>query len=119
MRFEWQEAHGAMHFSCHYDMHLHRNNEELIATVLRQINADLWLGHFDVPFQDPVPVFRHTALFRGQNIETLFHGVEDLVTIALQACEQYFSVFHILSFPEADIDMSALSLALMDVAGES
>lgn len=116
LHFLWQEDYSAMQFSCEIDAVIPAGAMAEAARAMAAINADIWLGHFDIRRDMNVPRFRHTSLFRGMGGSGAEH-VEDLVDIALNECERYAPVFALLSAgkPEA----SVMSLALMDNAGQA
>lgn len=118
MYFNWQEEFSAMQFHCQYDAPVARENMTNAAQALLRINAGLWLGYFDLDALSRIPSFRHTSLFRGMTQSSGLEHIEDLVDIALSECERYEPVFRLLSGP-GEADAAALSLAVMDTAGES
>ena len=65
MTFLWQEEYSAMQFFCEFDLEIPKERYDMTSKVLRDVNENLWLGHFDVPEDSNVPYFRHTTLFRG------------------------------------------------------
>ena len=118
MHFLWQEDYSAMQFSCEIDTVISRPALDAATKAMAAINSNIWLGHFDIREDTRLPRFRHTSLFRGMNGGSGAEHIEDLVDIAINECERYMPVFGLLSAPVAP-DARALSLALMDNAGES
>lgn len=118
MTFVWQEEHGTMQMYCEYGLSIPEDNLGHAAMALMAVNADLWLGHFDLPGDTRTPCFRHTCLFRGPIGAGGQEHIEDLIDIALNECDRYYMAFQLLSAPSCRDD-EALSLALMDIAGES
>lgn len=116
--FQWQEEFSAMKFSCTFDMHLNDTARRMAATTLSEINAQLWLGHFDFPPGTSTPCFRHTTLFRGMTQTSGVEHIEDLVDIALSECERYYPVFELLA-KGADQHGADMTLAMMPSAGQS
>src|SRR6516225_1535363 len=80
--FIWQEALSAISFSCLIDL-------------LGGVNEKLWLGHFDLSAEEPVPMFRHTVLLRGVG-GVAVEQLEDLVDIAISECERFYPAFQFL-----------------------
>lgn len=119
MQFVWQEEYGAMCLTCTMgDIIIHEGRLDEAGQTLRQINAHLWLGHFDFTDEERIPRFRHTCLFRGMHGASGAEHIEDLVDIALAECERFFDAIDLISRPlKAPADL--LDLAMMDVAGES
>ncbi len=116
--FIWQENFNAMQFCCQYDLTVSKDNLPIAANALMEINAALWLGYFDLPRENHVPCFRHTTLLRGSSQLSGLDNIGEVVDIALAECERYYPVFHLLS-QRVHFDDAKLSLALMDIAGES
>ena len=82
------------------------------ARAMTAINANLWLGHFDIRPGGTVPCFRHTSLFRGMTHGSGADHLEDLVDIALSECERYYPAFSLLSRSSTAADSAALALAM-------
>lgn len=116
--FMWQEEFSALQFQCQIDMTVSRKGMESAGAALMEINRNLWLGHFDIPEDTRMPVFRQTCLFRGQTQSSGADHLEDLVEIALAECERFYPAFHLLG-RRGGCDDASLSLALMDTEGES
>ncbi|HRC26691.1 MAG TPA: YbjN domain-containing protein [Alphaproteobacteria bacterium] len=119
LTFLWQEEYGTLQLYCEYDLTIPEDNFGPAAMALMAMNAGLWVGHFDLPGDTRTPCFRHTCLFRGP-VGAVGQGrhIEDLIDIALTECDRYYMAFHLLSAPTCR-DGDSLSLALMDIAGES
>lgn len=118
LNFIWQDEFSAMQFFCTFDMTIPADRTEAAARVLRRINENLWLGHFDISTRSNAPVFRHTSLFRGWTQSSGAEHIEDLMDIALAESERYRNVFMMLAAdaPLADAD---IAFALSDAAGEA
>lgn len=118
MIFMWQEEFSALQFSCQYDLYVPRDRFDLLALALAQVNAELWLGHFDIPAATGIPTFRHTSLFRGQTHSSGAEFLQDLMDIALAECESHYSMFQVLAQSE-DVNQYEFDLAVMGSAGEA
>lgn len=126
MVFLWQEEFSALQFCCAPDISISPNKLDEASRVMNRINADLWLGHFDVRSTQShalnseafVPCFRHTSLFRGMVESSGIGHMEDLIDIALAECERYYTAFELLSRKDGQ-DNKDIVLAMMDVAGRS
>ncbi|WP_435641472.1 YbjN domain-containing protein [Micavibrio aeruginosavorus] len=117
MVFVWQEQFSAMQFSCQYNLSIPTEHRGLMANALMDVNADVWLGHFDLP-TNGTPCFRHTSLFRGQTQTSGADFVGDLMEIAVAECERYYPLFQMMS-DTGTMDHSLLKLAAQDTAGEA
>jgi len=118
MTFLWQEEYSAMQFFCEVDLQIPADRDDMASRVIREINENLWLGHFDVPEDSRMPFFRHTTLFRGMTQTSGTAHIAELIEIALAECERYFSAFHMLAF-SSYLSNDLLTLALADTDGEA
>lgn len=118
MTFIWQEEFNAMQFFCEYDFVIPAERMDIANKVLRAINEDLWLGHFDIPKATNAPCFRHTSLFRGWTQSSGAEHVEDLVDIAIAESDRFHSSFAMLT-QSTGMDDSLIDFILSDSAGEA
>lgn len=116
--FSWHEDLSAIQFSCDIDISFPKAALDMAAKTLTAINGSLWLGHFDIDDANNAPRFRHTSLLKGMTYSSGADHIEDLMDIALQECERYYPVFHLLSRSDPLKEMD-LGLALMENAGTS
>ena len=63
--FVWQEEISALQFSCQFDMKVQHARRSAVHDLLAEVNAKLWIGHFDVCNEEHTPMFRQTTLLRG------------------------------------------------------
>ncbi len=118
MTFLWHEDHSALQFFCEMDLFIPATRMDSACRVLRRINEDLWLGHFDIPENRQSPCFRHTVLFKGMTQVSGAEHLRDLVEAGVAACERYHNAFNVLA-SAADAELDLISLALEDAAGEA
>lgn len=118
LTFIWQDEYSAMQFFCEFDFAIPESRVGMACRVLRKVNENLWLGHFDLSGRDTAPCYRHTSLFRGWTHTSGAEHIEDLVDIALAESERYRNVFAMLA-GTADLTDAQLSFALADAAGEA
>lgn len=118
MTFLWQEEYSAMQFFCEFDLEIPQERNDMTSKIIREINENLWLGHFDVPEESGKPYFRHTTLFRGMNHTSGTDYIADLIEVALAECEKYYSAFNMLG-NSTYLDNNLMTLALSDVDGEA
>ncbi len=119
MLFVWQEDYSAMQFVCEFDLEFRPEAIDNAARAMTAMNANLWLGHFDIRPGTAVPCFRHTSLFRGMTQGSGADHLEDLVDIALSECERYYPAFTLLSRSSTAGNHQDLALAMMETAGRS
>jgi hypothetical protein len=99
-------------------MRISDERAEVSARLLRTINENLWLGHFDIPSSTHAPCFRHTSLMSNLSTTAGDDQVDDLIEIAIAECERYYSSFYFLA-NSATVDQPMIDLALMQQAGEA
>jgi hypothetical protein len=116
--FVWQENMNALKFNCQYDLSVSRNNIANASLALMEMNASMWIGHFEIERDTRIPSFRHTSLLKGCGEQNGFESIHDLVDIALAECERFWHVFAIMA-QEKNANTESLSLALMETQGES
>ncbi len=116
--FVLQENMSALQFCCQYNLRVNPKNIPAASLALMQMNADLWMGHFEIARETLTPSFRHTSLLRGMGDQGGFDSIQDLVDISLVQCERFLQVFSILA-QEETATTETLSLAIMETHGES
>lgn len=116
--FIWQPEMHALQFCIQLEQHIMDNNLKIAREAIIELNESLWMGHFDLPAKTARPAFRHTCLLRGSGPAHMTEIIDDMVDIALAQCERHGPLFTLLASAN-DIEEQALSLALMDTAGES
>ena len=80
-------------------------------------NARIWLGHFDLPAEDEMPMFRHTVPMRGVRGAAV-EQLEDLVDAALTECERYYPAFQFVVWGGKSAG-EAIAAACLDTQGEA
>lgn len=117
--FIWQEDMAALQFCAQYDVELPSETIKAAGDILRNINENLWMGHFDLPNATCRPSFRHTCLLSGMSATCGPDHIEDLVEISLAQCERYFPVFDLLARQnDHGLNSDHIELAMMDASGE-
>lgn len=114
--FAWSEDLDALHFSCAFDMRTPATRRAPILDLLAQLNERLWLGHFALWSETGIPMFRHTVLLSGQDLNRA--GIEDLVEIAVGECERFYPAFQFTIWGGKTAD-EAIAAALLDTVGEA
>lgn len=115
--FLWEDDMNALKFCIQFDLHINPANMDKAAGALLHLNEGLWMGHFVIPKDTAAPLYRQTCLFRGMGHESVCEALEDLVDVGLSICEQYYTVFYLLSHAN-DANDQSLCLALMETAGQ-
>ncbi len=115
--FVWQPDVCAMQFSCQFDMKVPAARRSAANDLLAEVNARMWLGHFDVCAEEHTPMFRQTMLLRGSRGATV-EQLEDLVEIALSECERFYPAFQFVIWGGKSAS-DAVSAAILDTVGEA
>ena len=118
MIFKWQKEFETMQFVCEYDIIVPTARMSEAAPILRSMNEKTFLGHFEVPDDTQCPRFRYTSIFRSHSPHSSTDYIADLVEIAMQQCEQNYSLFEILT-SSIVINDDVVNLALNTTAGRA
>lgn len=113
--FLWQEHMNAVQYVCEYEMNINPENKICAYETIMDMNATLWMGHFEVMRDSLIPSFRYTLL---QGASAQAECIENIVEISLAQCERFQPVFQVLAH-EIPANPQSLSLAMMDTSGES
>ena len=73
-------------------MRVARERRADIAELLMSINAQLYLGHFDLWAQENLVMYRHALVLAG-GVAPSNRQCEVMLKTALDACERYFPAF--------------------------
>ncbi len=117
MFFVWQREIGALQFSCQFDMKVPDPKRGDANDLLAMLNARLWLGHFEIEPAQGSPLFRYTALTRGDRMPGVT-ALEDLVEIALTECERFYPAFQFVIWGGKKPG-EAMAAAMIDVVGQA
>lgn len=88
----WMEDFEALHLACAFDLKIPENRMGEATHLIRRINEQLLIGHFDLWQDDGAVMFRQTLLLNGGQDPTP-EQLEVLLNSALEACERYFQAF--------------------------
>ena len=89
--FTWRDELQSLHVSVNFDMRVARERRVDIAELLMSINAQLYLGHFDLWAEDGAVIFRHVLIFPDSQVSSA--QCEALLHLAVEACEHYYPAF--------------------------
>ncbi len=117
LHFAWSHDNSALQVFCGVDLRVPRHRRGAVNDLLLQANTRMWLGHFDLPEDDDMPIFRHTVPLRGirgASVEQL----EDLIEGAVNECERYHPAFQYVVWGGKSAS-EAIAAALLDTQGEA
>jgi hypothetical protein len=114
--FTWREDLQSLHVSVSFDMRVSRERRKEVAELLMSINAQLWLGHFDLWNEDGIILFRHVLIFPDSHVSE--QQCEALLHLAVEACEHYYPAFQFLLWG-GKTPQEAMAAAVLEVAGQA
>ena len=76
---------------CGFDLRFNKKNKFQILKLVSSINAQIWLGHFDIWDKEGLIVYRNSSILdkRSLNLET----IETLLIDAINSIDLYFPAF--------------------------
>ena len=114
--FAWREDLQSLHVSVSFDMRVARERRPEIGELLMTVNAQLWLGHFDLYPDDGVVLFRHVLIFPDSYVSA--SQCESLLHLAVEACEHYYPAFQFVLWG-GKTAREAMAAALLEVQGQA
>ena len=63
--FTWMHDMEALHLACSFELKVPERNKAEVQHLVPMINAQMWLGHFDLWLTDGLVMFRHAHLLSG------------------------------------------------------
>jgi len=114
--FTWREELQSLHVSVNFDMRVARDRRSEIAELLMSINAQLFLGHFDLWAEDGALVFRHVLIFPDSAVSAA--QCEALLHLAVEACEHYYPAFQFVIWGGKSAQ-EAMAAAILECAGQA
>lgn len=115
--FLWQADVSALQFSCRMDMKVATHRRSAVFELLAEVNARLWLGHFDLCLDEGSPMFRYASLLRGMRGVSA-EQLQDMMNIALSECERYYPAFQFVIWGGKSA-AEAVAAAILETAGEA
>jgi hypothetical protein len=115
--FTWMIDIEALHLACAFELKvpLARRNE--VVELVAKINEQLWVGHFDLWFNDGLVMFRHALLLTG-GIAASRPQCESALGTALEACERYYQAFQFVVWAGKSATES-LDATMFETSGEA
>jgi hypothetical protein len=117
LHFSWCAEINAMQFACAIDLKVPANRLAAVHELLAVANEKLWIGHFGLMENGPIPVFRHAVLLRGARGPSV-ESLEDLVDIAITECERFFPAFQFVLWGGKS-PADALAASMLECVGEA
>jgi len=115
--FTWMGDIEALHLACAFDLKVPQARRNEVMELVAKINEQLWVGHFDLWFNDGLVMFRHALVLTG-GIVASSPQCESVLGAALDACEQYFQAFQFVVWAGKSA-AEALEATLFQTSGEA
>ena len=105
-----------MNVVCGFDLRFNEKNKFQILKLVSSINAQIWLGHFDIWDKEGLIVYRNSSILdkRSLNLET----IETLLIDAINSIDLYFPAFQYILWAGKTSE-EALSTVLFETRGEA
>ena len=115
--FSWMPGLEALHLACAFDIKVPERSQAEVQKLIAMINAQLWVGHFDLWPTDGMVMHRHSLVLSG-GMETSQRQCEVLLSSALDACERYYPAFQFVVWA-GEGAREAMEAAMFETAGEA
>lgn len=112
----WREDLEALHLACAFDFRVTKARLSEVHRVIAQINEQLWLGHFDLWYDDGMLLYRNGLLLAGA--QTHAGQCEGLLKAALEACERYYQSFQFVLWAGKTAE-EALAASMFETQGQA
>jgi hypothetical protein len=107
----------SLHLACAFELKVPERSQAEVERLLAMINAQLWVGHFDLWSADGLVMFRHSLVLAG-GVEASGRQCEVLLSAALEACERYYPAFQFVVWA-GEGAKEALEAASFETAGQA
>ena len=110
-----QNDSNGLNVICGFDLRFNKKNKFQILKLVSSINAQLWLGHFDVWDKEGLIVYRNSSILeKSPNLKT----IETLLNDAVSSIDLYFPAFQYILWAGKDSE-EALQTVLFETRGEA
>ena len=117
LHFSWNHDHSVLQLFCGVALRIPRHRRAAVSELLMLANGQMWMGHFDLPPDDDMPIFRHAVPLRGirgASVELL----EDLIEGAVNECERYHPALQFVVWGDK-APAAAMAAAIPETRGEA
>jgi hypothetical protein len=115
--YTWMHDMEALHLACAFELKVPERNKAEVEHLIPLINAQMWVGHFDLWPTDGLVMFRHSLVLAG-GVEASGRQCEMVLSAALDACERYYSALQSVAWT-GERAHEALEAAMFETAGEA
>jgi len=117
LSFTWMHDIEAMHVACAFELKVPERSHAEVGRLIAMINAQMWIGHFDLWSKDGLVMFRHSLVLAG-GVEASGRQCEVLLSTALDASERYYPAFQFVVWA-GEGAREALEAAMFETAGQA
>jgi hypothetical protein len=117
LSFTWMHDIEAMHIACAFELKVPDRSQLEVERLIAMINAQMWIGHFDLWHSDGLVMFRHSLVLAG-GVEASGPQCEVLLSTALDVCERYYPAFQFVVWA-GEGAKEALEAAMFETAGRA
>jgi hypothetical protein len=117
LSFNWMHDIEALHLACAFKLEVPERNSAEVERLVPLINAQMWVGHFDLWHADELVMFRY-SLVLSDGVEVSRRQCEVLLSAAIDACERYYTAFQFVAWA-GEGAQEALAAAMFETAGEA
>jgi hypothetical protein len=111
----WMHDIEALHLGCAFKLEVPERNSAEVERLIPLINAQMWVGHFDLWPTDELVMFRY-SLVLPDGVEASRRQCEVLLSAAIDACERYYTAFLFVAWA-GEGAQEALAAAMFETAG--
>ncbi len=115
--FTWMSDIEALHLACAFELKVPPPRRAEVTELAARVNEQLWVGHFDLWFNDGLVMFRHALLLTG-GIAASGAQCESALGTALDACERYFQAFQFVVWAGKSAT-EAIDSTMFETSGEA
>ncbi len=105
----------SLHFSCAFELKPPERKRADVCELIRLVNAQMWLGHFDLWSHENMVMFRHAHCLAG-GARASDAQCQSLVEAAIKACETYYQSFQFVLWA-ARTPREAMDFAMFETKG--
>ena len=113
--FTWMRDMEALHLACAFELKVPERSKAEVERLIPLINAQMWVGHFDLWPADELVMFRY-SLVLSDGVEVSRRQCEVLLSAAIDACERYYTAFQFVAWA-GEGAQEALAAAMFETVG--
>ena len=112
----FQDDYEGLNIVCGFDIRFNDRNKYQIFKLVSSINAQIWLGHFDIWEKDGLIIYRNSSVLGKNNISHEF--IQKMLLDAINSIDRYFPAFQYILWAGKTSE-EALNTVLFETKGEA